>query len=149
MTTQQKTTEVKKTPKVSAVVSTEKLEHTESPTAQVVETATLKVEETTVTAEEASLNTRNLQEQLSQFKQELVSRLETLKVQISSSQHDFKALGATVKAEVSSLIEDLTKLGSGVKTDVTVISTKHKAQISESFKRSKAHTFEIWSKVKQ
>ena len=146
MTTQQKTTEVKKTPKVSAVVSTEKLEHTESPTAQVVETATLKVGET---AEEASLNTRNLQEQLSQFKQELVSRLETLKVQISSSQQDFKALGATVKAEVSSLIEDLTKLGSGVKTDVTVISTKHKAQISESFKRSKAHTFEIWSKVKQ
>lgn len=146
MTTQQKTTEVKKTPKVSAVVSTEKLEHTESPTAQVVETATLKVDET---AEEASLNTRNLQEQLTQFKQELVSRLETLKVQISSSQQDFKALGATVKAEVSSLIEDLTKLGSGVKTDVTVISTKHKAQISESFKRSKAHTFEIWSKVKQ
>ena len=146
MTTQQKTTEVKKTPKVSAVVSTEKLEHTESPTAQVVETATLKVDET---AEEASLNTRNLQEQLTQFKQELVSRLETLKVQISSSQQDFKALGATVKAEVSSLIEDLTKLGSGVKTDVTVISIKHKAQISESFKRSKAHTFEIWSKVKQ
>ena len=146
MTTQQKTTEVKKNPKVSAVVSTEKLEHTESPTAQVVETATLKVDET---AEEASLNTRNLQEQLTQFKQELVSRLETLKVQISSSQQDFKALGATVKAEVSSLIEDLTKLGSGVKTDVTVISTKHKAQISESFKRSKAHTFEIWSKVKQ
>ena len=149
MTTQQKTTEVKKTPKINAAVNTEKLEHTESLTPQVVETASLDVNAATVTAEEVSLNTRNLQEQLSHFKQELLSRLETFKAQISSSQQDFKALSATVKTEVNSLIEDLTKLGSDVKTDVTVISSKHKAQISESFKRSKAHTFEIWSKVKQ
>ena len=108
---------------------------------EVVAESTEKLE-----AEAKQLNA-SVQEQLRQFKQDLLLRLETIKGQLSNSQKDLTELKEFVKTEFTAVLDDLTKLGKELKGDVSEISVKHKDQLTETFKRSKEHTLDAWNKV--
>ena len=97
-------------------------------------------------AEAKQLNA-SVQEQLRQFKQDLLLRLETIKGQLSNSQKDLTELKEFVKTEFTAVLDDLTKLGKELKGDVSEISVKHKDQLTETFKRSKENTLDAWNKV--
>ena len=86
----------------------------------------------------------SVQDKLTQLKQELLQRLDELK---GLKGADLSELSAFVKAEFSAVIEDLSKLGKELKQDVSEISLKHKGQLTETFKRSKEHTLEAFTKV--
>ena len=52
-----------------------------------------------------------------------------------------------VTSILDALKRALSKLGKELKEDVSQISSKHKDQLNETFKRSKEHTLEVWNKV--
>lgn len=85
--------------------------------------------------------------QLTRFKQDLFSRIEVIKGQFQNTKHDLSELKSFVRTELDNVLNDFTVLSHEIKQDVTEISTKHKAQIVETFKRSKDHTLDIWHKV--
>lgn len=85
--------------------------------------------------------------QLTRFKQDLFTRIEVIKGQFQDTQHDLSELKNFVRTELDHVLNDFTVLSHEIKKDITEISTKHKAQIVETFKRSKDHTLDIWYKV--
>ena len=90
---------------------------------------------------------KKIQEKVNGFKEEILDKLDDLKVQLSSSQKDFFELKQFVKNELYLLVDELTKMGKELKTDVNDISIKHKTYLTDTFKRSKEHTLEVWYKV--
>lgn len=157
MTTQQKQAETKKAAKAPTIASQEKLEHTESHAAPTIKLAVVNGDSQTNIDSKKDLDVKEvdskpklkgIQAQLNQFKLELIERVETIKVQLRTSQQDLIKLSHTVKAEFNEIVNDFTKLGADLKTDVSEISTKHKTHLSETLKQSKAHTLEVWGKLK-
>ena len=73
--------------------------------------------------------------------------MDGIKSQLSTSQHDLVELADFVKSELSLLVKELTEVGKEIREDVSQISSKHKVQLTETLKRSKEHTLEIWHKV--
>ena len=92
--------------------------------------------------------TDTVQEQLRQFKQEVLQRIDTLKEQIFGSQKELTELKSFIKTEFNAVIEDLSSLGKELKEDVSQISTKHKEHLTDTLKRSKDSTIEVLKKVK-
>ena len=89
----------------------------------------------------------NVQSQIQSLKQNLLQRIELLKRQFNVSQQDFGELKTFVKSELTAVIDDLSKFGQELKEDVTQISGKHKEHLTETFKRSKENTLDVWKKV--
>lgn len=87
-------------------------------------------------------------DQLTQFKQDLLQRIDTLKEQLFGSQKELNELNSFIKTEFNAVIDDLSKLGKELKEDVTQISTKHKDHLADTLKRSKDSTIEVLKKVK-
>lgn len=88
-----------------------------------------------------------VQDQVQNFKQDLVQRLDVIKTQFSNSQKDLVELAELLKSELSILVKELTEVGKEIREDVSQISSKHKVQLTETLKRSKEHTLEVWHKV--
>lgn len=96
---------------------------------------------------EAEQSSVNVQSKIQHVKQDLLQHIELLKRQFNVSQQNFGELKAFVKSELTVVIGDLSKFGQELKQDVTQISGKHKEHLTESFKRSKENTLEVWKKV--
>ena len=77
----------------------------------------------------------------------MVQRLDVIKSQFSTSQKDLVELADFLKSELSILVKELTEVGKEIREDVSQISSKHKVQLTETLKRSKDHTLEVWNKV--
>jgi len=87
------------------------------------------------------------QEQVQNFKKDLVQRLDAIKVQFSTSQKDLFELTDFLKSELSLLVKELTEVGKEIREDVSQISLKHKEHLTETLKRSKDSTLDAWKKV--
>lgn len=85
--------------------------------------------------------------QFSNFKADLLGRVDVIKGQVDLSQQDLTELKGFVKAELTSVLDELSKLVKEIKNDVGQISTKHKDHLTETLKRSKENTIEVWNKV--
>ena len=96
---------------------------------------------------EAEQSSVNVQSKIQHVKQDLLQRIELLKNQFNVSQQNFGELKAFVKSELTAVIDDLSKFGQELKQDVTQISGKHKEHLTETFKRSKENTLDVWKKV--
>ncbi|WP_180063203.1 hypothetical protein [Acinetobacter sp. YH16042] len=145
MATQQKQTAAKSSMKEVVIEGAEKLEQVaKEASVQATEAVTESKEK--IGAEAKQLNA-SVQDQLRHLKQDVLNKLDQLKVQFGSSQKDFSELKEFVKTEFNTVIDDLSKLGKELKEDVTQISGKHKDHLTETFKRSKEHTLEAWKKV--
>ncbi|WP_180126329.1 MULTISPECIES: hypothetical protein [unclassified Acinetobacter] len=145
MATQQKQTAAKSSLKEVVIEGAEKLEQvTKEASVQATEAVTESKEK--IGAEAKQLNA-SVQDQLRHLKQDVLNKLDQLKVQFGSSQKDFSELKEFVKTEFNTVIDDLSKLGKELKEDVTQISGKHKDHLTETFKRSKEHTLEAWKKI--
>jgi len=46
-------------------------------------------------------------------------------------------------------VDELAKLSQDLKADISQISLKHKENLTETFKRSKANAVEVWNKVQR
>lgn len=101
---------------------------------------------TKLEAETEQLN-EQVQDQVQNFKQDLVQRLDVIKTQFSTSQKDLVELADFLKSELNLLVKELTEVGKELREDVSQISSKHKVQLTETLKRSKEHTLEVWNKV--
>lgn len=145
MAAQQKQATTKSSLKDVVVEGAEKLEQVaKEASVQATEAVTESKEK--IGAEAKQLNA-SVQDQLRQLKQDVLNKLDQLKVQFGSSQKDFSELKEFVKTEFNTVIDDLSKLGKELKEDVTQISGKHKDHLTETFKRSKEHTLEAWKKI--
>ena len=71
----------------------------------------------------------------------------SIKSQFSTSQKDLVELADFLKSELIILVKELTEVGKEIREDVSQISSKHKVQLTETLKRSKDHTLEVWNKV--
>jgi hypothetical protein len=91
---------------------------------------------------------QNIQNQLTQIKQDLLQRIEVIKSQLNSSQGNLFELKNALKTELNALIEDLTKVSKELKDDISQISVKHKDTLVGSFKRTKDQAVEAWNKVR-
>lgn len=145
MTTEQKTAKSKTPVKEVIAQQVEHLQDTAKETKQKVTAAVLESAETV--KEDSKEVQANVQEQVKNLKEDLMQRLESLKKQLNFSSKDLTELKDFVKSELNTVIEDLSKLGKELKEDVSQISSKHKDQLNETFKRSKEHTLEVWNKV--
>ena len=145
MTAEQKQPAAKNSLKDVVAEGTEKLEQAAQEAKQQVTEAVGETQEKLQT--EAKKFNGSVQEQLSQLKKELLQKIESLKGHFGSSQKDLGELKEFVKTEFNAVIEDLNKIGKELKADVSQISVKHKDQLTETFKRSKEHTWETWKKV--
>ena len=145
MATQQKQTAAKTSLKEVVIEGAEKLEQV-AKEASVQATEAVTESKGKIGAEAKQLNA-SVQDQLRHLKQDVLNKLDQLKVQFGSSQKDFSELKEFVKTEFNTVIDDLSKLGKELKEDVTQISGKHKDHLTETFKRSKEHTLEAWKKV--
>lgn len=145
MTTEVKSTTAKKTINVVVSETAEKLEKAAVEAKdQAVESLEGSKEKLEV---EAKQLTDTVQDQLCQFKQDVLQRLDTLKEQLLGSQKDLTELKSFIKTEFSAVVDDLSKLGKELKGDVSQISTKHKGHLTDTFKRSKESTIEVLKKV--
>ena len=99
-----------------------------------------------ITAEVEELS-ENIHSQVAGFKQELFNRFEIIKGQVNLSQQDFIALKNLVGSELNNVMTELAQLGQDIKQDVGELSSKHKDQLAETLKRTKAHTLDVWNKL--
>lgn len=86
----------------------------------------------------------SIQEQIRQFKEELFKHFDQLK---ALNGNDLVELKAFAKTELNTLVEDLAQLTQEIKQDVSEISLKHKDHLTQTLKRSKDNTLQVWSKT--
>lgn len=89
------------------------------------------------------------QESARESNQALWARLESLKSQLTFSGQEISELKNLVKSEFTHLVDELAKLSQDLKADISQISLKHKENLTETFKRSKANAVEVWNKVQR
>jgi len=89
------------------------------------------------------------QEPARESNQALWPRLESLKSQLTFSGQEISELKNLVKSEFTHLVDELAKLSQDLKADISQISLKHKENLTETFKRSKANAVEVWNKVQR
>ncbi|AWV85701.1 hypothetical protein ACE5JW_05045 [Acinetobacter radioresistens] len=89
------------------------------------------------------------QEPARESNQALWARLESLKSQLTFSGQEISELKNLVKSEFTHLVDELAKLSQDLKADISQISLKHKENLTETFKRSKANAVEVWNKVQR
>ncbi len=89
------------------------------------------------------------QEPVRESNQALWARLESLKSQLTFSGQEISELKNLVKSEFTHLVDELAKLSQDLKADISQISLKHKENLTETFKRSKANAVEVWNKVQR
>ena len=145
MAIEQKKAEAKTPSKIVAVEGVEKPEQMIISTQQKVTEAVAESAEKVQLEAEQSL--ANVHGHIQSLKKDLLQRIELLKRQFSGSQQNFDELKTFVKSEFTAVIEDLSKFGQELKKDVTQISGKHKEHLTETFKRSKENTLDVWKKV--
>ena len=109
--------------------------------------ANLKVE-----AEQLSEQVQNevqevIQEPVQEIKRDASQRLEIIKKQFSTSKSDLFEFAQFLKAECGVLVKELTEVTQEIREDVVQISLKHKENLVETLKRSKANTLDVWNKV--
>ena len=107
-----------------------------------------EVIETTPVVNTAS-ETLTQQEPARESNQALWTRLESLKSQLTFSGQEISELKNLVKSEFTHLVDELAKLSQDLKADISQISLKHKENLTETFKRSKANAVEVWNKVQR
>ena len=88
-----------------------------------------------------------VQQQLTELREQLKSRLNEISTRFPISSEDLISLKDTLKVEFSHIIEDLTQTSKEIKQELTEISLKHKDHLSETFKHSKDQTVEAFSKI--
>lgn len=141
MTTQQKASESKKVVKNVDLNGSQAIEHSEGSTLKVVDIANLKQD---VEVEKSEQPSSGVQTQLSQIKDDVLGRVETVKQQVQHSQKHLQELGYTLKIEFGDLLSDLTKFASDLKIGIIQLSSKHKLQITETIKKSTTETLDVW-----
>lgn len=148
MATRQKQNSVKETILEVVADGTEKVE-------KVAEELKVQASEKIKDAEEAQDVLQNkaidlnltVQDQLKQLRQDILQKLEALKGQFELSQSHYSELRTFIKTEFNTVIHDLADLGKDLKEDIVELSNKHKEHLSETYKRSKQNTLELWDKV--
>lgn len=143
MTTASKTTNSKKPLNKVVAATAEQLEKaTVEAKEQALESIGQSKEKLEVEAKQLS---DTVQEQLRQFRQDVLQRVDSIKEQWFGSQKELKNF---IKIEFTAVLEDLYSLGKEFKQDVTQISSKHKELLTGTLKRSKDSTIEVLKKVK-